>query len=900
MGKAPITSPQVEDATMVVDGPASAGDGSDAGPQLGPGESVDRYIVLRPLGKGGMGIVHLAFDPELDRRVALKLLRPDHVGREDDTASQLRLLREAQALARLSHPNVVHVYDVGTFENRVYLAMEYVDGDNVDRWARANNKSVRTILDVLIKAGRGLAAAHRAGLVHLDVKPGNVVVGNDGEVRVLDFGLAREPGTELEAPTDVGNPTERSSEDAVSSFSLLTSQVTGSSIVMGTPGYVAPELYVKKRTPDARADQFSFAVTAWEVLYDRFPFAGKTREELRRNARKGRLQDPPKNRGVPGHVHQALVRALKPNPTQRFASMDAMLAELERDPARARRRIVVGAAVAVSLGLAGVGYQQALTETQALCRGAEEHLAGVWDDDRRAAVRTAFEDTKAPFASFSADTVTRLLDQHTAAWVGMRTEACEAAKIRGEQSEALMDLRMTCLDRRLEEVHALTDVLVSADAEVVELAIKATAELSTLEECADSERLRNRPELPDDPAVREQARDIEKLLTRAEVEARAGRAKDAIVTAQEAIDLANPLAIPGVRARAYYMIGTFHDEQGDGQVARAELEQALWLAETAGDDTLRSDVYMQLAFLSGRRLADYGQAHWFARAAHATLDRVGSETRRRRARLWSIESVVYTEEAKFDEAVTGYERALELYREIELGEGLDAAATLNNLGGTYVARGDGHGALEYYQQALVLWKKTLGPDHPEVAMVYGNVGNAQQLIGDTDAAIENLLRSVEIEARAKGANSPDVAAAFNNIGVAYQVAGGSRAGCEVLPACGRFVVLDRGRAPIRGGDDEQLRRGAQRPRPIRRGPRARLGCLYPARPTLRRGPPLQGICRQQPRRGATRPGGDRGRGLVTGTSDPHLREHGRGRPGSRRRPLRTGPGVVGNRRSPCP
>lgn len=771
MGKAPITSPQVENATMVVDGPSPPGDGRDAGPRLGPGESVDRYIVLRPLGAGGMGIVHLAFDPELDRRVALKLLRPDRVGREDGSASQLRLLREAQALARLSHPNVVHVYDVGTFENRVYLAMEYVDGDNVDRWMRAGNKPARAILDVLIKAGRGLAAAHRAGLVHLDVKPGNVVVGNDGEVRVLDFGLAREPGTEIEAPTDVGSDGERSSEDAVSSFSLLTSQVTGSSVVMGTPGYVAPELYLKKRAPDARADQFSFAVTAWEVLYDQFPFAGKTREELRKNARKGRLQEPPKNRGVPGHVHQALVRALKPNPTQRFASMDAMLAELERDPARARRRLVVGAAVAIGLGLAAIGYQQALDETQAMCRGADQHLAGVWDPERRAALRTAFENTQAPFASFAADTVTQLLDQHTTAWVGMRTEACEAAKIRGEQSEALMDLRMTCLDRRLEEIHALTDVLVSADAEVVELAIKATADLSTLDECADSEGLRNRPELPDDPDVREQARQIEKLLTRAEVEARAGRVKDAIGTAQQAIDLADALGIPVVRARAYYTIGQFHDEQGEGQKARAELEQALWLAETAGDDTLRSDVFLQLAFVTGRRLANYSQAHWFARASHATLDRVGGETRRRRARLWSIESVIYTEEGKFDEAVAGYERALELYRELKLGEGLDTAATLNNLGSTYTARGDGKSALEYYQRALTLWEKTLGPDHPEVAMVYGNVGNAQQLIGDTDAAIKNLMHSVEIETRAKGTNSPDAAAALNNIGVAYQVAG---------------------------------------------------------------------------------------------------------------------------------
>ncbi len=169
---------------------------------LGRGVAVGRYVVLDRIGAGGMGVVYAAYDPELDRRVALKLLRPDRFGGD---AGRLRLLREAQALARLTHPNVVAVYDVGTFGDRVFVAMELVEGETLRQWLRAEPRSPRPwreVLERFLPAGRGLAAAHAAGLVHRDFKPENVLLGRDGRARVVDFGLAKALADAAEEPRD--------------------------------------------------------------------------------------------------------------------------------------------------------------------------------------------------------------------------------------------------------------------------------------------------------------------------------------------------------------------------------------------------------------------------------------------------------------------------------------------------------------------------------------------------------------------------------------------------------------------------------------------------------------------------------------------------------------------------
>ncbi len=294
---------------------------------LAPGDRIDRYEIRRILGQGGMGIVYEAYDPDLDRSLALKVLKTGLFRSPDQAELTARLLREARAMAKLTHPQVVTVYDVGTFDGEPFLAMELVRGGTLRTWASSSPRGRQEILDAYLKAGAGLAAAHDAGLVHRDFKPDNVLVGEDGRVLVTDFGLAR-----IARPNGVGlapPPVSRSEAHvAVSSREPLTH--TG--MVLGTPAYAAPEQL--GREGDARADIFAFSVSLYEALYGERPFAGATFGELRANMLLGRVADAPAGSGVPAHVRHALLSGMQAQPEARPPSMRLLLEAL--DP-RARK-----------------------------------------------------------------------------------------------------------------------------------------------------------------------------------------------------------------------------------------------------------------------------------------------------------------------------------------------------------------------------------------------------------------------------------------------------------------------------------------------------------------------------------------------------------------------------------
>ena len=280
---------------------------SGDGGELAPGAVVDHYQIERSLGAGGMGVVYLAEDTRLARPVALKLLRTRApVGSDVCRDLCARLLREARAMAQLSHPNLISVHDVGTFAGRVYVAMEYVDGWTLRAWSEAEARSVSERLAVLLAAGRGLAAAHSSGVVHRDFKPDNVLVARSGRVLVGDFGLARSPG----------DPAEHCA-------------------VVGTPPYMAPELH-RGEPATTRSDQFAFAVTAWEILVGRYPFPGRTAGELARAIAAGDVVDPPASTDVPLRVSAVLRRDLRADPRERHESLAALLDDLEAAAARRR------------------------------------------------------------------------------------------------------------------------------------------------------------------------------------------------------------------------------------------------------------------------------------------------------------------------------------------------------------------------------------------------------------------------------------------------------------------------------------------------------------------------------------------------------------------------------------
>ena len=300
--------------------PVRNGDADDplvggAGGFLAIGDRLARFEILNRLGVGGMGVVYVAHDPLLDRQVAVKVLRADAHGELRAAELEGRLLREAQAMARLSHPNVVTVHEVGIVDRQIFIVMELNDGGTMRAWLKQEARPVRERIRVFIEAGRGLAAAHAVRLVHRDFKPDNVLLSRDGRVRVVDFGLVR-------GPTAGDRPSRRPSHDVYAPMSL-----TMSGAVIGTPAYMAPEQH-RAEVADHRSDQFSFCVALYEALYGRRPFAGETYRELVVNILDGSVLPPPDGAGVPLAVHRVIERGLASAPDDRYPGMTALLDDL--------------------------------------------------------------------------------------------------------------------------------------------------------------------------------------------------------------------------------------------------------------------------------------------------------------------------------------------------------------------------------------------------------------------------------------------------------------------------------------------------------------------------------------------------------------------------------------------
>ena len=303
---------------------------------MAAGHKVGRFTLLTRLGVGAMGVVYSAYDPELDRKIAVKLLRAPQG--KHGARGQARLMREAQAMARLNHPNVAVVHDVGAQGNDVFVAMEFVRGDTLQEWRARRARKWPEILEVYAQAGRGLAAAHAAGLVHRDFKPSNAMIGDDGRVRVLDFGLCHAEVTP-----------DPSAESADGSGASRQERVTGNEEMVGTPAYMAPEQFQSGAVGPA-SDQFSFCVALYEALYERLPFVGDTVYELAYSVSRSEPRPAPRGSRVPIWLHAALLRGMKPDPAARVPSMDALLRVLDRRRSRGRGRVLAAAAAGVGDG----------------------------------------------------------------------------------------------------------------------------------------------------------------------------------------------------------------------------------------------------------------------------------------------------------------------------------------------------------------------------------------------------------------------------------------------------------------------------------------------------------------------------------------------------------------------
>jgi eukaryotic-like serine/threonine-protein kinase len=765
------------------------------------GTKLGRYLILDRLGSGGMGVVYVAFDPQLDRKVALKVLR-SNLG-SDQSRFAARMLREAKAMARLAHPNVIAVHDVGLEGQRVFLAMELVEAGTLKAWLRPK-RSWREILALFSGAGRGLAAAHAAGLVHRDFKPDNVLIGADGRARVTDFGLARSATSGEQLPDGGDEPLDEVPEPA-SPEASLESPLTRAGTMMGTPGYMAPE-QCRGEPVDARSDQFGFCASLYEALYRQRAFAGLTPAEVIEDILAGKVREAPADTKVPGWVRRILLRGLRVDREERWPSMDALLGALADDPGLRRRRWLGATAGVVALAALLFAARHFSGEKVRLCEGGERHLAGVWDPPRREAVQRAFAKSGKPWAAHAATETTRALDGYATAWAVARGDACAATRIRGDETEAIMALRMGCLDDRKKELAALTDLFVVADDETVERAVQAVAALPPVSVCADVKMLSAVAPPPADPQLRATLAEERTQLATARARLGAGKYKDGLAAAEAVAPVALRLGYRPLVAETQELVGQLRFKSGDYQGADRAWRDALYAAEEARLDELKSRIAVELANVTVD-LHGFADAREWMRFAEAMVRRTGGRGEVQ-VDLWVQIALVYFRESHYAEAEVAARKAIALaseaapenplgraaaYRTLgdvldyegQYDEGLqlldkaraltesrlgpehpDVAAILRKEIDAYAMKHDGATALALGKRVLALLQKSLPPEHLQIAQTHTNIAEALGLLGRYDEAIAEERLALPTYERIFGAVSVNVGVSHTNIGYA--------------------------------------------------------------------------------------------------------------------------------------
>lgn len=739
------------------------------------GEQVGRYTLLRKAGEGGMGVVYVAYDAELDRRVAVKLLRPEL---SVNPRVRDQLLSEAQMLAKLSHPNVLHVYDVGVYLQKIYLALEYVEGETLRAWQESRRGDWRALVRMYRECGEGLVAAHLAGLTHRDFKPDNVLVGKDGRPRVLDFGLATE-----------------SSEDAGPGEHDRSAEGKEPGRRVGTPAYMSPEQHAG-REANARSDQFSFCVALYEALHGSRPFKGDSIQELGHSVLRG-APAPPRD-GTPAWLRRLVTRGLAVEPAARWPSMRALLAEIDR---RMQSKAMLWTLYTTLVAL-GTGAVLALRPGDEICRGADG-LLGVWDAERRAAAHQAVMATGVPFAAATWARVAVALDVQAEGWVERHNGGCAAVRIRGERSLAWLERRTACLDDRLRELDAFVRVLLEARPETVAMAVSAAAELLPVSLCDDDDRLLTGVVRPESPALAAEVEVVRRKLARVRGLEQAGDFKAAMREAEDAQRAALSLADPPLHAEAALARGRTALGLSRFSEAAEQLEAAFHGARRSRHDDVTLEAALHLIRAQGG-LTRYEAADVWARLAEDELLRGDDSPGPRVAWLLSRgelalergeprEALALAQEAlalqgperqthpdtprilellgqallvldRLDEALEAYDRGLALATAIFGEQHPSIVPLLNARAQALAGRARYDEAIAVARRGLAIQAAVFGTTHPHYATSLARLGEMLVLQGQPDAALEYLEEAVEIRVRALGPNDPAVAKALLLVG----------------------------------------------------------------------------------------------------------------------------------------
>jgi serine/threonine protein kinase/tetratricopeptide (TPR) repeat protein len=818
-------------------------------PDSGPSE-LGQYVLLRELGRGAIGIVYAAYHEGLDRKLAIKVLNRSRAGRADLEA---RLRREARALAKLSHPNVVQVYDVGEIDGRVYVVMEFVEGQSLSDWMRQPHE-LDEILALFADAGRGLAAAHAAGVIHRDFKPDNVIVGVDGRPRVLDFGLARahpreqtseaargapaedeelrvarrrsgtgtvgesprevdgtptggreQPPRRLAASHDAGDPHvnvhtrdhEPRDAEGGEEFELdpeldpelavtLRSRpgppaddvLTKTGALMGTPAYMSPEQFMARPAGPA-SDQFSFCVALHEALYGRRPYAARSQAELKLHVHAAKIVPPPAGSEVPEWLRELILRGLRPNPSDRWPSMEELITALERRPEAPSRRglwIALGVATVAALGLA-IGLLS--PKHQPSCPTVEAATAEVWTKERAAELAAAFSAAGPSYADTAWASVEDRLSGWAKSWAEQRVAACEDG-LREHDGDAvitaLLDRRQACLARNRRAFEALLDQFAQADRTVVERGVEAVTALPEPARCGELGALELGVEPPPPPVVAEVA-ELRNHLAELDTRLATGRWESGLPLARAAVEQARATGYGPVIAEALLTYGRLLARSGvpaSADEALARLQDALDQADRSAHDELIPQVATELVSLSIYAKPDPIRGRLWARRVLTSLDRLarareqvtqggtlaeepGHELGLARARgIWALGNLERLD-GDNERAAQHLREALALL-DAHAPEPPERGIMLNDLGNVLAARGEAEKARATYEEALRESLASFGAGHPRLGNVRFSLARLAWSEGDLDQAREQAELAFAIYASAHGLEHRDVGA----------------------------------------------------------------------------------------------------------------------------------------------
>ncbi|PRP93672.1 serine/threonine-protein kinase [Enhygromyxa salina] len=736
---------------------------------------IGRFVIVRMLGAGGMGIVYLAHDETLDRQVAVKLLV---AGSSNDPRIRARLHREAKIMAQLNHPNVVGVHEFGEHEGHFFVAMEYVEGRTLARWLIDESPDWRALLELFIQAGRGLIAAHAAGIIHRDFKPSNVLVGDDGRVRVADFGLARNDVVEPRPPV------------SARAHQLPVEVHTQTGQRIGTPAYMSPEQF-NGALVDARSDQFSFCVALWEALYGARPYPGDTIAALEQAFEAGTLVSPSLRRKVPRWVDEVLTRGLATAADQRWPSMAAIIDRLSRDPQRRRRRFLAGVLALAAVGAAGylVAAARSVPPEHAPedpCAAAEQRLAGVWDDARRVGLERNLTSSELSFAADVWPRVGPSLDAYASAWVSTYRDTCQA-HARHEQSDTLHDQAMRCLTESRTALEAAVTVLATGEPEALTHAVTLVDALPPVSRCTELEVLGSTYRAPDDPALAVEVERLRLALVSLHVEFEAGR----YAHVREQLDALEPAveasgAAPVLRSFSH-LRGHLAAADGDWDLAIGHYRRALGAAISAGEDTHAMWLAVQIAKDGAQTPAGAPLFEFHAQLAQSLAARSDEQLAVEVAVAVALADKQQREGAPADAWAT-------LQRASERAQGLDEldwSARLSlymELAGVAALLGRRDEQAAAMRELLAIQDRHLGPMHPSQTGILSMLGHLQST-DDPQAALVTLDRAEALVRALYGDVRPERVWILQSRALAMESAGDLEGALAALRDVAELVAL---------------------------------------------------------------------------------------------------------------